>query len=143
MVKKYFGTDGIRGTVGVFPITADFMLKIGWAAGTVFKQHSKGKKKRVLILVFAALFLSCASEKIVEIEVTSSSPEALRFFNKAMKYFQIGENFEKRTFSENDNSFYNFGDLSYVFYCVYGAYPCGSVAGTAGYMCYKNITKHQ
>ena len=49
MVKKYFGTDGIRGTVGVFPITADFMLKIGWAAGTVFKQHSKGKKKRVLI----------------------------------------------------------------------------------------------
>ena len=49
MVKKYFGTDGIRGTVGVFPITADFMLKIGWAAGTVFKQHSEGKKKRVLI----------------------------------------------------------------------------------------------
>ena len=45
MVKKYFGTDGIRGTVGVSPITADFMLKIGWAAGTVFKQHSKGKKR--------------------------------------------------------------------------------------------------
>ena len=41
MKKKYFGTDGIRGTVGSFPITADFMLKTGWAAGTVFKKHSK------------------------------------------------------------------------------------------------------
>ena len=29
MKKKYFGTDGIRGTVGSFPITADFMLKTG------------------------------------------------------------------------------------------------------------------
>ncbi len=48
MKKKYFGTDGIRGTVGSFPITADFMLKTGWAAGTVFKKHSKNKH-RVLI----------------------------------------------------------------------------------------------
>ena len=48
MKKKYFGTDGIRGTVGSFPITADFMLKTGWAAGTVFKNHSKNKH-RVLI----------------------------------------------------------------------------------------------
>ena len=48
MKKKYFGTDGIRGTVGSFPITADFMLKAGWAAGTVFKKHSKNKH-RVLI----------------------------------------------------------------------------------------------
>ena len=33
MTKKYFGTDGIRGRVGEFPITPDFMLKLGWAAG--------------------------------------------------------------------------------------------------------------
>ena len=34
--KKYFGTDGIRGKVGDAPITADFLLKLGWAAGQVF-----------------------------------------------------------------------------------------------------------
>ena len=36
MAHKYFGTDGIRGTVGQAPITADFLLKLGWAAGRVF-----------------------------------------------------------------------------------------------------------
>ncbi|MFZ4503797.1 MAG: phosphoglucosamine mutase [Methylovulum sp.] len=36
MTKKYFGTDGIRGEVGKPPITADFLLKLGWAAGKVF-----------------------------------------------------------------------------------------------------------
>lgn len=35
MTRKYFGTDGIRGRVGQAPITADFMLKLGWAAGRV------------------------------------------------------------------------------------------------------------
>ena len=35
MNRKYFGTDGIRGRVGVAPITADFMLRLGRAAGTV------------------------------------------------------------------------------------------------------------
>lgn len=36
MTRKYFGTDGIRGRVGEPPITADFLLKLGWAAGRVF-----------------------------------------------------------------------------------------------------------
>ncbi len=36
MEKKYFGTDGIRGQVGEAPVTAEFMLKLGWAAGKVF-----------------------------------------------------------------------------------------------------------
>ena len=35
MARKYFGTDGIRGRVGEFPITPDFILKLGWAAGRV------------------------------------------------------------------------------------------------------------
>ena len=34
-MKKYFGTDGIRGRVGEHPVTADFMLHLGRAAGTV------------------------------------------------------------------------------------------------------------
>ncbi|MDD2738927.1 MAG: phosphoglucosamine mutase [Methylomonas lenta] len=42
MAKKYFGTDGIRGKVGDYPITADFMLKLGWATGRVFAKEGSG-----------------------------------------------------------------------------------------------------
>lgn len=44
MVKqKYFGTDGIRGHVGKSPITPDFVLKLGWAAGKVLAKEGVGK----------------------------------------------------------------------------------------------------
>lgn len=46
MSKKYFGTDGIRGRVGDFPLTPDFILKLGWAAGKVLA--SAGNKKVVI-----------------------------------------------------------------------------------------------
>src|SRR5690606_36710825 len=39
MSRKYFGTDGIRGRVGQFPNTPDFVLKLGWAAGTAFRRE--------------------------------------------------------------------------------------------------------
>ena len=42
MTRKYFGTDGIRGKVGEPPITADFFLKLGWAAGKVFANEGHG-----------------------------------------------------------------------------------------------------
>ena len=38
MTRRYFGTDGIRGTVGQDPITPDFMLRLGHAVGSVLKQ---------------------------------------------------------------------------------------------------------
>jgi len=44
--KRLFGTDGIRGEVGKHPITADFVLKLGWAAGRVL---AKGERGKVLI----------------------------------------------------------------------------------------------
>ncbi len=47
MKKQFFGTDGIRGKVGEGPITPEFMLKLGWATGKVFRQS--GKRNRVLI----------------------------------------------------------------------------------------------
>lgn len=47
MSKKYFGTDGIRGTVGKDEITPAFMLKLGWAAGKVFA----GEEGRPKILI--------------------------------------------------------------------------------------------
>ncbi|MZR64325.1 phosphoglucosamine mutase [Alcanivorax sp. DP30] len=43
MTRKYFGTDGVRGTVGQFPITPDFVLKLGWAAGKVLASHGGSK----------------------------------------------------------------------------------------------------
>lgn len=46
MTKQYFGTDGIRGRVGTNPITPDFMLKLGWAAGRVL---GSGKGSKILI----------------------------------------------------------------------------------------------
>ncbi len=42
MKKRYFGTDGIRGKVGEAPITPEFMLRLGWAAGKVFSNAGKG-----------------------------------------------------------------------------------------------------
>jgi len=45
--KKYFGTDGIRGRVGQYPITPEFMLRLGWAAGQAFKRD--GQRNSVLI----------------------------------------------------------------------------------------------
>ena len=52
MVGTFFGTDGIRGKVGKDPITPEFMLRLGWALGSVFlKEHSNrvliGKDTRV------------------------------------------------------------------------------------------------
>ncbi|NOU50852.1 phosphoglucosamine mutase [Pseudoalteromonas sp. JBTF-M23] len=44
--RKYFGTDGVRGLVGQFPITPEFALKLGWAAGKVL---SKTGTKKVII----------------------------------------------------------------------------------------------
>ncbi len=49
MAKKYFGTDGVRGEVGQFPITPDFVLRLGYAAGRVLVQHDGEHRPTVLI----------------------------------------------------------------------------------------------
>lgn len=46
-MKRYFGTDGIRGRVGEWPITADFMLRLGRAAGAVL---ARGGEKPVVLI---------------------------------------------------------------------------------------------
>ncbi|MBN4078657.1 phosphoglucosamine mutase [Gammaproteobacteria bacterium AH-315-C21] len=45
MSRQYFGTDGIRGKVGEYPITPEFVLKLGWAAGRVLCRGHAGKGK--------------------------------------------------------------------------------------------------
>ena len=53
MAKKYFGTDGIRGKVGEYPITPEFVMRLGYAAGRVFvglqNNLAKGAHPTVLI----------------------------------------------------------------------------------------------
>ena len=52
-MSNFFGTDGIRGEVGKSPITADILLKVGWAVGSVLKEQNEnasviiGKDTRV------------------------------------------------------------------------------------------------
>ena len=47
MSRKYFGTDGIRGEVGVSPITPDFVLRLGHAVGRVLT----GTHERPVVLI--------------------------------------------------------------------------------------------
>ena len=49
MARRYFGTDGVRGTVGQSPITPDFVMLLGQAAGRVFKRRSDGTRVSVLV----------------------------------------------------------------------------------------------
>ena len=48
-MRKYFGTDGIRGRVGTFPITPDFVMRLGYAAGRVLALSSGATQPTVLI----------------------------------------------------------------------------------------------
>jgi phosphoglucosamine mutase len=50
MKKQYFGTDGIRGEVGTFPIVPEFMTRLGYAAGKVLTNNAKpGERCQILI----------------------------------------------------------------------------------------------
>jgi phosphoglucosamine mutase len=50
MKRKYFGTDGVRGLVGEAPITADFVMRLGYAAGKVLAQ-TKASTGRPVVLI--------------------------------------------------------------------------------------------
>jgi phosphoglucosamine mutase len=51
MSRKYFGTDGVRGKVGEFPITPEFVMRLGYSAGKVLAgaEHGGGEHPAVLI----------------------------------------------------------------------------------------------
>ncbi|CBL44443.1 Phosphoglucosamine mutase [gamma proteobacterium HdN1] len=80
MSKRYFGTDGIRGAVGQFPITPDFMLKLGWAAGKVFTgQHTRpkiliGKDTRVSGYMFESTLEAGLSAAGVDVVLLGPMP---------------------------------------------------------------------
>ena len=51
MTRKYFGTDGIRGKVGISPITPDFVMRLGYAAGIVLAQTKRSEGDRPTVLI--------------------------------------------------------------------------------------------
>ena len=50
MKKKYFGTDGIRGRVGKLPITPEFFVKLGYAAGVVLSRRNNRSQKPSVVI---------------------------------------------------------------------------------------------
>jgi phosphoglucosamine mutase len=51
MARKYFGTDGVRGLVGEAPITPDFVMRLGYAAGKVLARGGKSSSGRPVVLI--------------------------------------------------------------------------------------------
>lgn len=78
--RKYFGTDGVRGRVGVPPITPDFVMKLGWAAGRVLargKARPKvliGKDTRVSGYMFESALEAGLSAAGVDIHLLGPMP---------------------------------------------------------------------
>ncbi len=50
MTRKYFGTDGVRGRVGTAPITPDFVMKLGYAAGKVLAKGKSSSQRPVVLI---------------------------------------------------------------------------------------------
>jgi len=79
MSRKYFGTDGIRGRVGQHPITPDFVMRLGWAAGKVFAQRGKsriliGKDTRISGYMFESALEAGLSAAGVDIGLLGPIP---------------------------------------------------------------------
>ncbi|MCK0155359.1 phosphoglucosamine mutase [Alcanivorax sp. S6407] len=79
MARKYFGTDGVRGTVGQFPITPDFVLKLGWAAGKVLAAHGGsriliGKDTRISGYMFESALEAGISAAGVDVRLLGPLP---------------------------------------------------------------------
>ena len=71
--RKYFGTDGIRGEVGRPPVTADFFLKVGWAAGTVLAGGRRGK----VVIGKDTRISGCMFESVLEAGLTAAGVDAV------------------------------------------------------------------
>ena len=91
MSKKYFGTDGIRGKVGSYPITADFSLKLGWAIGRVFADEGKnfvlvGKDTRISGYMFESALEAGLSAAGVDTHLLGPMPTpAIAYLTRTLR----------------------------------------------------------
>jgi phosphoglucosamine mutase len=79
MARKYFGTDGIRGKVGEGMMTADQVLKLGWAAGRVFASQGRklvviGKDTRISGYMFESALEAGLSAAGVDVRLLGPMP---------------------------------------------------------------------
>lgn len=89
--RKYFGTDGIRGRVGQAPITPEFVMKLGWAAGKVFRRQGVstiliGKDTRVSGYMFESALEAGLSAAGVNIGLLGPIPTpAIAYLTRTFK----------------------------------------------------------
>ena len=91
MSRKFFGTDGIRGRVGVDPITPEFILHLGWAAGRVFAREGHGqvligKDTRISGYMFESALEAGLSAAGVDIRLLGPMPTpAIAYLTKTFR----------------------------------------------------------
>ncbi len=79
MSRRYFGTDGIRGRVGQEPMTAEFVMKLGWAAGKVLSKEGRGhviigKDTRISGYIFEATLEAGLAAAGLDVTLTGPMP---------------------------------------------------------------------
>lgn len=79
MTRKHFGTDGIRGRVGQYPITPEFMLHLGWATGVAFRKKGisrvlVGKDTRISGYMFESALEAGLSSAGVNVQLLGPMP---------------------------------------------------------------------
>lgn len=76
--RRYFGTDGIRGRVGAYPVTPDFVLKLGWATGRVFSETGGtvliGKDTRISGYMFESALEAGITSAGVDVRLMGPMP---------------------------------------------------------------------
>ena len=95
MTRQYFGTDGIRGEVGKFPIVPDFVMRLGYAAGQVLAKstttHAKptvliGKDTRVSGYLLEAALEAGFSAAGVDVMLCGPMPTpAIAYLTRALR----------------------------------------------------------
>ncbi|MDC6484506.1 phosphoglucosamine mutase [Methylophilaceae bacterium] len=120
MTRKYFGTDGIRGKTGKHPITAEFFIKLGYAAGAVLTKSWKNKKKPAVVIgkdtrisgyMLESALESGFSAAGVDVFLTGPIPTpAIAFLTKSLDA-QIGVVISASHNSFEDNGIKFFSDL--------------------------------
>lgn len=92
-MRKYFGTDGVRGRANVYPMTSEFALKLGLAAGHKFLRQSSpphqiviGKDTRLSCYMFeAALVAGICSQGVDAVLVGSIPTPAIAFMARSIR----------------------------------------------------------
>ncbi|MFI9653766.1 phosphoglucosamine mutase [Guyparkeria sp. GHLCS8-2] len=90
-MTRVFGTDGVRGAVGQYPMTPEFVLKLGWAAGKVLGDHGRrrvliGKDTRVSGYMFESALESGFSAAGVDVRLLGPMPTpAIAYLTRTLR----------------------------------------------------------